>query len=539
MQSHYDPATLPYDIQHQEDGVYLLFTEATTEDAPLPPTLVIHDITRRGISGVKPGELVLKLRARPPILRLADAQPQKNVDSACYATVSKDGMHATMWLLPPVESGAVRTPAQIVAQLHTAWGITHGLLDEAIAGAVQEERWLTPVEIAEGISPENGADGYIDLLFETSHDRTPQQLEDGSVDYKNMNIFTSVKAGDTIAMRIAPQPGKPGHTVQGKEIPPKPGKAVALPKGKNVSPSADGNTLLADRDGRVDLLGGRVVVSDKFVVDGDVDMSVGNIRFEGDISINGGVISGLTIETTGNIEVSEVVEASTLIADGDIILKKGIQGMDKAVLKAGGSIIARFLERATAQAGGNILSDYIVHSDITAEGQVICKGKRGKLIGGVTRAGKGVTAHTLGTPTGEKTLLEIGATPALRRRQDELAERTAELKAQIEKIDSMSRIYGRKDMPTEQQAALEKLLAGKEPLQQSYDALLQELEQVKNTITKLNASPVHVYGEAFHDVKITIGSTAYTVRQTIPFATFRYRNGEISFGACDLNDRGD
>ncbi len=72
---------------------------------------------------------------------------------------------------------------------------------------------------------------------------------------------------------------------------------------------------------------------------------MGNINFPGDVEIKGNVISNLTVTATGNIEILGAVEAASIIAGKNIVLKTGIQGMDKGVLQAGGNITARFIER--------------------------------------------------------------------------------------------------------------------------------------------------------------------------------------------------
>ncbi|MBQ8038297.1 MAG: DUF342 domain-containing protein, partial [Lachnospiraceae bacterium] len=52
---------------------------------------------------------------------------------------------------------------------------------------------------------------------------------------------------------------------------------------------------------------------------------------------------------------------------GHIILKRGIQGMDRGVLKANGNVISRFIESATVEAGGYVSADAIMHSNVSAK----------------------------------------------------------------------------------------------------------------------------------------------------------------------------
>ena len=48
------------------------------------------------------------------------------------------------------------------------------------------------------------------------------------------------------------------------------------------------------------------------------------------------MVAGFTVKAAGNITVSGIVEGATVIAGGSITFNRGIQGMTKAVVKAGG-----------------------------------------------------------------------------------------------------------------------------------------------------------------------------------------------------------
>ena len=76
--------------------------------------------------------------------------------------------------------------------------------------------------MAEGRLPEDGKDGSIRLLINQNED--PEDCLDiqGRVDFKKMRLKNVVRAGEVIAERIPPAPGKPGYKVSGEEIPGKP-----------------------------------------------------------------------------------------------------------------------------------------------------------------------------------------------------------------------------------------------------------------------------------------------------------------------------
>ena len=88
------------------------------------------------------------------------------------------------------------------------------------------------------------------------------------------------------------------------------------------------------------------------------------------------------IKAKGDIEVRGVVEGATLISEGDIILHRGIQGMNKGVLQAEGDVVTKFIESATVKTGGDVKAGAILHSNIDAMGSIICEGKKAFTIGG-------------------------------------------------------------------------------------------------------------------------------------------------------------
>ena len=86
---------------------------------------------------------------------------------------------------------------------------------------------------------------------------------------------------------------------------------------------------------------------------------------------------------------------------GNIIIARGMNGMAKGgTLKAGGNIVAKFLENATASAGGYVSTESILHSNVIAATEIQATGKRGFITGGHVRAGQKIEVKTLGGNAG-------------------------------------------------------------------------------------------------------------------------------------------
>ena len=525
-----------YTVLYQEDGVYVDRGLLSDEGAPSPP-LIVYDLMRRGIEGLSASVLLSKMRRGETPLKAAEPQEAKAADACAFVVVEKGALSATMVLLPPVNGGAPATVEALLTQCNKEYGVVAGLDEALLTRMVDQERYYVPFEIASGVAPVNGKDGYLDYRFRTEHTYSPRVLPDGSVDYKDLDLFASVEKGAVLVVAVPPEEGAPGFTVRGECLSAKRGRHVRLPKGRNVSVSDDGTSLVADKDGRIDLIRGRVEISDVYEIRGDADMGVGNIDFTGDLLIHGNVIPNLTLRATGSIEIYGTVDVSTITAGKNIILHKGIQGADKAVLQAGGDVIARFIERATVAAGGSVHSDYIVHSYVTAQESIVLKGKHGRLIGGTLRAGKEIIARTIGSSAGDDTTLELGLEPRLRTRMQALTAKRTQLLAQLEKIDSIAKVLPSAETDPARLEMWQKLLAGRGPLQEEYDDALQEYEAAKARLSHLSGSMAHVYGCIYPDVKITIDSAVYITRSMIDFATFKCQGGDVVFSACEVNLR--
>jgi uncharacterized protein (DUF342 family) len=218
-------------------------------------------------------------------------------------------------------------------------------------------------------------------------------LDDGRVDYRELNLIESVEKGRILCSLLPPMPGKAGKTVTGQDIPALDGKPAVLPKGRNVEVSEDGQSLYAVIDGQVCYAEGKVNVFSVYEVRGDVDTTTGNISFLGNVVVKGNVLSGFSIEASGNVEIWGVVEGATIEAGGDIILKRGMQGMGKGYLKSGGDIIAKYIEYSTIEAKNEIKAEAIMHSKIKCGNKLELSGKKGLLVGGVAKVGKLISAR--------------------------------------------------------------------------------------------------------------------------------------------------
>lgn len=527
-------ADASYKVLYTEEGVFLDITRKQGEGQPLQVDAVLFDLNRRGIDGLNINLLRLILRRNDTHIRVSAQQSEKNTASDVFVLISKDEMTASLMLLPPVLSGAEKTSDEILDTVKSKYEITFGLNEQLVKDTVDNKRYYHFVDIAHGQPAQKGKDGELTIMFNSKRSYAPKILPDGSADYKNMNLFEHVSQGDVVATIIPPEDGVDGTTVKGKNIPSHRGKEKKLPKGKNVVVSEDGKSLLAEKSGRVDFVNSRIDVSDLNHIAGNVDMSVGNIVFDGDVVVDGDVITGLTIEASGSIEIRGYVEGAVLIAGKDIVLRNGMQGISQGKLEAGGNIVARFIERATINAKGSVFADYLVYCVITAGDSVILKGKFGKLLGGLIRAGREVTARTIGSPGNDQTQIELGILPDERARYTKLDTERGQIKAQLNRIQNIIRMPAPSDISPERLAMRKKLEATGQQLQEQYNTLTQEIEKLKEILSANSDARVNATKAVYSNVRIQIDSGFFITKTMIEFATFRCLEGAVNFTACEI-----
>ena len=243
-------------------------------------------------------------------------------------------------------------------------GVHFGILETALQDMAESQLYNQPILVAKGIKPVDGVDGYYEYMFQPATDKKPQIKPNGSVDYWSVNNIQPVEAGQVIAIYHPPIQGKDGTGVKGNVIFAKRGKDQPLLKGKGFERSADDLTYTASIDGKIEMQGDRIVILAIHEISGDADITGGNIDFRGDVVVHGNVENGITIKASGSITIDGTVEACTLIAGKDIILRGGMLGGNRSMVKTKGSIYAKFFENTIIEADGIIQADVLMNCTV-------------------------------------------------------------------------------------------------------------------------------------------------------------------------------
>ena len=185
----------------------------------------------------------------------------------------------------------------------TVAGVTHGLLDDVLAN-FQPARVLADICcVARARPPVSGRDAKIRYTFDSEQKLRPVEGEGGRVDHHSTATDRFVEAGAVLAERQPPKEPASGIDVRGREVPSSVirDRPLGQPTGRGTR--VEGETLVATESGRPLLKGGRVDSVPTYDVPGDLDYSVGNIDFSGEVVVHGDVKPGFAIRAGGSVVV--------------------------------------------------------------------------------------------------------------------------------------------------------------------------------------------------------------------------------------------
>lgn len=445
-------------------------------------------------------------------------------------TISEDGMEVTARIYAPSETGKRISYKDLIKDLERN-GIKYGICEQEIEESFTKGVFCTDILVAKGDPVREGHDAYIEYYFNTDPKIKPTINEDGSVDFFHLNTINNCKEGDILARLFKEDEGDLGMTVLGAVIKPKKVKRELLKYGHNIEPEEDNTIIRSMVDGHVTLVDGKVFVSNVLELE-NIDTSTGNIDFEGSVNISGNVQSNFSVRAGGNIVVKGIVEGAVLEAGGNIIIARGMAGMGKGVLKAGGNVVAKFFENASIEAGGYVQTESSLHSTIKAESEIIVDGKKGFISGGHVCATNSIEAKTLGSHLGTVTIVEVGATPAMKEEYANLQKEIQACTRNINNIDPVVITFSEKrkkgmEISKDQIKYLYSLVKMRQEQRIQLNKITARSEELRQIIERQSEAQVVVKGDVFPGVKIIIGDVSTTVQNCVTYCRFQKIRGDV------------
>ncbi len=444
--------------------------------------------------------------------------------------VQRDRLAAMMDVVIPPGAPLV-TKEQLLKVLEDS-GVVHGIDHQALEWVVKA-RCVKNVLCAKGTEPCHGEKAFLKYHVDIENQGRPTALEDGSVDFKNINSFLNVEKEQLLVEKIPPTLGIPGKDVLGLPVPAKPGKDISMPTGKNTS-VVDGCRLVAEIDGQFNIVGSRINVLPTIEINGDIDYSTGNIDFSGNVIIHGSVQTGFFVKADGNVEIRGAI-CGAVVEASNILVRMGIQGMGIGVVKAKNQVVAKFVENATVYASQEVLvSNVVLHSSIYAGVKVSIEGKRGCVVGGRISAGEEIHVRTAGNRAEVQTELEVSVNPLLR---DEMCQLQSEncknyiLLAELKQALAYLNQQGIENLNVEKRERYEQMTLEYNALPERIEYIEQRLIDIKKLLFSLKDGIIRVSDILYPGVKVSIGPLTKAMNDSLKYLSLYVNDGEIKLSS--------
>lgn len=426
------------------------------------------------------------------------------VDATYSLRLSDDRLSAWLFLFPPLGGGADLTRDDVDSALKGG-GVVFGT-DEALLDTMAKDHiYMKMALVARGRLPVDGVDGYV-------IDRVPRTKEisftenaDGSVNFKETNLIDHIAAGDTICEIVAAVPPQDGRDVEGTTLPGREGQPPTVPMGRHTRLNSEKTALISEIDGQISFAAGKFNVESVLTVPGNVDAATGNMDVIGSVVIGGDVLEGYTVKATADITIRGIAEGCTLIAGGNVTLYRGINGNQRGVIQAGGSVTAKFLENCTVDATGSIRSESIINCTVVSQGQVLANQGRGVLIGGEITACQGVEARIIGTNSHRATSIVVGSTPDFLQSLAETSLAVEDMSRELEQLErNITYLRGLDALSPAQTAKYNQNKLRRSVLRIQHGRRAQELEEMDRRLAGMKSCYVKAQ-TIFPGVKVSIG----------------------------------
>ncbi|HAV42711.1 TPA: hypothetical protein DCX15_01660 [bacterium] len=526
-----------YRIVSLQEGLFLTVFPAIGEGKPVQEETVLAEIAEKNYRGIEFEEVkkAVELALAIPV-KIGSRQYRPEVDGTVLIEIIDNGRGATLTLIPAKKGGLPITFGQAMEELK-AKGVVAGIKEDLLRQAIEEERFSTPILIAEEISMQKPEEVGIEYKFRIEQKLNLVEDEMGRIDFRELGLIQNVRAGQVLARkRMGTSTGRPGKRITGETIHIPPPVDLRFPAGKNTVVSEDGLELLAAIDGLVVFSNERVNVEPLYEVKGDVDLSTGSIDFFGSVDITGNVLDGFRVIAEGDIQIRGGVGKSFIRAQGSVVVGAGIQGGREAEIRTGKDLICKFIENAKVESKGSVIvTQEIMHSFVDADERIEITTGRGLVVGGQLRAGKEIVVKSIGSRVGTSTVVEVGVRPRLRQQLLNL-ERMFEkghqhLKKLKVDIAGLRKLRQGKGLSEDKEELLMRFINEENELAMKLRSYAERRAYLEGERLKSSPGKVVVLETVCPGVVISVRTAEFIVKEPMSNVTFTFEDNQVKVHA--------
>ena len=443
--------------------------------------------------------------------------------------ITEDWMEAYM-TFPPTGTPENYTVSYLTEVLHLNH-VKIGILPDSLQRIIDNNLYNKEVLVAQGAEAQDGENGYFEYLFETNLSQKPIVLEDGTVDYKNIKMIELVEPEQKIAIYHPATAGTNGYNLAAQFKLAKHGAELPPLKGTGFERMEDGVTYFATVGGKITELNNRVNIFPVHELFGDVDLSTGNIEFNGDVIIHGNVLEGMSIKASGTITVDKVVESAYIDGKKGVILRGGVLGKNGAKVRSKGNITAQFIEYADVKTDADIEADSFLDSNVYAGGSIKLNGKKGCIVGGTTHAVRSVEAREIGNQAGANTDVSVGVPQQVYAQMMTIDQETQDDECQLQRIEEgliqFETIMRQKGLPFHNDPRRMALVKEKLRLSAQIAGRREEVVGLQRIINASNDACVQVVRNVYPGTRVSVDGQCVQVQEVQKAVEFKKYMGRV------------
>lgn len=374
-----------------------------------------------------------------------------------------------------------------------------------------------PTLIARGFAPQKGPDGWLDLRVKIyGSDIDLKEDESGYVDHKKLNRFSDIKSGQKLAIVRSPGRGTPGMSVQGLPVAAETGDSFSLTAGEGVMLKYDERVAFAIKPGKAILENNTLRIDDHLKINGNVDLSIGDIDFKGVVEISGEVQDGFDVKASSGLYINGHVGSCQIESGGEIEIVS-MSGKGVGTIICHGSLKAAYLNQVTIYCYGNVVVSKEIRScQVKSTGFI--KVESGSIIGGECVAYAGIDAQNLGAPSALKTKVTSGIYfpdedrfAYLRQRREQIRH---QLKSITEAIEPLKRLIRNKpSLAATAEKRLKILESQLAKLHEDKILTRAELQTYRQQQPEGQNPKINIHKKLYEGVEIRLGQTRNITHQ--------------------------
>jgi len=444
-------------------------------------------------------------------------------DATCEIWVTQDKLQALATISPPKGNGKPLNLGEILEKLKSmaiVYGIQDTTIQRALNATQESGEKEENVVVAQGDPAIDGRDAVVEYLFSLEPQDGLCIMPDGRVDYHKKQPIELVKKDALIAKIKNHREGVDGKSVYGTVLKARKAEENVLHAGANVTADSSGKRFFAQINGQPVLNKNILNVYPHYNVPSDVDYSIGNIEFDGNVTVSGNVLPGFEIKATGDVVVLKNVDGALIEAGRDVKVAGAIIGGENTTIKVGRNLTAHHIQNAVVEVEGDVIVfDSVLHSTISALGTVVVREKKGTIVGGKIQTLRSIEAKTIGSRTGTKTEIIAGKDFLTEKKRQELKKVIEFCNTTLKKIELylkplLEQLKQNKKLAANKTANLKQIANKHKELQKVRSISQAKLQNLKSAQGKYD-SVIKIKDTIYPDVKISIKDSVSYIREKI------------------------